>query len=67
MTVSVNADEETFDVVLKDVGVNKVKVIRMEVPCCGGLTFAVQKALEACGKEIPLQVVTITRDGRVLE
>ena len=47
--------------------VRSITVVRMEVPCCGGLTFAVQKALEACGKEIPLQVVTITRDGRVLE
>ena len=44
-----------------------VTVTRMEVPCCGGLTQAVQSALAACGKPIPLQVTVITTDGRIAE
>ena len=39
----------------------------MEVPCCGGLESAVEKALQAGGKFIPCQVVTISIDGKILE
>ena len=39
---------------------------RMEVPCCGGMVHAVRKALALSGKEIPLRVVTIAADGRIL-
>ena len=45
--------------------VRSLTVVRMEVPCCGGLEFAVQKAQQGSGKEIPLQVVTIRTDGTV--
>jgi hypothetical protein len=38
----------------------------MEVPCCGGLEHAVRRALEASGKRIPLRVVTISTDGKIL-
>ena len=44
-----------------------VTVLRMEVPCCGGIEFAVKKAIEASGKFIPQQVVTISTDGRILD
>jgi len=37
------------------------------VPCCGGLQRAAQNALQASGKFIPWQVVTISRDGKVLD
>ena len=47
--------------------VRSVTVLRMEVPCCGGLEFAVKKALQASGKLIPWQVVTISVDGKILE
>ncbi len=47
--------------------IKSIMVVRMEVPCCGGLEHAVQKALLACGKMIPWQVVTIGTDGRILE
>ncbi len=47
--------------------VKSVTVVRMEVPCCGGLEFAAKKALQESGKEIPLQVVTIRTDGTVKE
>ncbi len=46
--------------------VTSVTVLRMEVPCCGGLEAAVRRALQALGKSLPLQVVTISIDGRVL-
>ena len=43
-----------------------VTVARMEVPCCGGLENAVRRALAACGKDIPLQVATISIRGELL-
>ena len=47
--------------------VQMLTVLRMEVPCCGGLEFAVRQALEMCGRDIPLRVVTISIDGKILE
>jgi len=46
--------------------IRTVTVARMTVPCCGGLPFAVNTALQNCGKEIPLQVVTISPDGKIM-
>ena len=46
--------------------INSVTVTRMEVPCCGGLEMAVKKAIEVSGKNIPLSVITISADGRIL-
>lgn len=47
--------------------IRSVTVLRMEVPCCGGLEMAVRKALQASGKLIPWQVVTISTDGSILD
>ena len=47
--------------------IQSVTVVRMEVPCCGGLEQAVRTALQQCGKCIPWQVATLSVDGRVLE
>lgn len=47
--------------------IKSVKVVRMEVPCCGGIQNAVMRALQSSGKMIPWQVVTIGCDGRILE
>ncbi len=47
--------------------IKSVTVVRMEVPCCGGIEYAVKQALTASGKMIPWSVVTITTDGRILE
>ena len=47
--------------------IRSVAVARMTVPCCGGLTYAVQTALERSGKDIPLRVVTISPDGEATE
>ena len=47
--------------------VQSVTVVRMEVPCCSGIENAVKRALQASGKFIPWQVVTISTDGRILD
>ena len=47
--------------------IKEVTVVRMEVPCCGGLEQAAKRALQASGKFLPWQVVTISTDGRILE
>jgi len=39
--------------------IKSITVLKMEVPCCGGIAMAAQQALAACGKNIPLKVVTI--------
>ena len=47
--------------------IHSLTLLRMEVPCCGGLEFAARQALEECGMDIPLRVVTISIDGKILE
>lgn len=47
--------------------IRSVTVVRMEVPCCGGIENAVKTALQNSGKFIPWNVVTIATDGRILE
>ena len=47
--------------------VKSVTVVRMEVPCCGGLEHAARTALQNSGKLIPWQVVTVSTDGRILD
>ena len=46
--------------------IRSVTVTRMTVPCCGGLSHAVKAALDMCGKDIPLSIVTIGPDGRIV-
>jgi Fe-S-cluster-containing hydrogenase component 2 len=46
--------------------IKSVTIVRMEVPCCGGLQRAAEKALKDSGKFIPWQVVTISRNGEIL-
>jgi hypothetical protein len=53
--------------ILKENNVKSVTVVRMEVPCCGGLENAVKRALKASGKFIPWQVITISTDGKIIE
>lgn len=47
--------------------IRSITVVRMQVPCCGGLPFAVNTALEACGREIPVQIVTVSPEGQVIK
>ena len=53
--------------ILRSNNIRSVTVLRMEVPCCGGLELAAKKALQQSGKFIPWQVVTVTVDGRLVE
>ena len=46
--------------------VRSVTLVRMQVPCCGGLELAAKRAIAASGKDIQLSVVTVARDGRLL-
>ena len=47
--------------------IREVTVVRMEVPCCGGIQRAVETALRNSGKFIPWQVITLGRDGTILD
>ena len=53
--------------ILKNNDIRSLTVVRMEVPCCGGLENAVKKALQNSGKFIPWNVVTISTDGNILD
>lgn len=53
--------------ILAENDIQSVTVLRMEVPCCGGLELAAKQALQASGKFIPWQVVTISIDGNILD
>ena len=58
---------EKLTEILKANDIKSVLIVRMEVPCCGGLEPAVKTALQNSKKMIPWQVVTISTDGRILE
>lgn len=58
---------EKLTTILKQHEIKSVTVLKMEVPCCGGILQAVKKALSNSGKMIPWNVVTISTDGRILE
>ena len=47
--------------------IKSVTIVRMEVPCCGGIENAAKRAIQASGKFLPCQVVTISTDGRILD
>ena len=52
--------------ILKQNEIRSVTVVRMEVPCCGGMEYAVKRALQESGKRLPWNVVTISTDGKIL-
>ncbi|MBR6719400.1 MAG: 4Fe-4S binding protein [Clostridia bacterium] len=53
--------------IIKSNNIKSVTVVRMEVPCCGGIENATKNALIASGKFIPWQVITVSTDGKILE
>ena len=57
---------EKLTAIIKSNNIKSVTVVRMEVPCCGGIENAVKMALQNSGKMIPWQVVTISTDGQIL-
>ena len=58
---------EKLTEIIRDNDIKSVTIVRMEVPCCGGLETAAKKALRQSDKFIPWQVVTVTVDGRLRE
>lgn len=58
---------EKLTEIIKQNDIQSVTIVRMEVPCCGGMELAAKKALQASGKFIPWQVVTISTDGKILD
>ena len=58
---------EKLTEIIRENDIKSVTIVRMEVPCCGGLEQAAKKALQASGKFIPWQVVTISLDGRIID
>ena len=58
---------EKLTEIIRENNIKSVTVVRMEVPCCGGLELAAKKALQQSGKFILWQVVTVTVDGRLVE
>jgi len=58
---------EKLTEIIRNNDIASVTIVRMEVPCCGGLEMAAKKALQASGKFIPWQVVTISIDGKIID
>lgn len=58
---------EKLTEIIKNNGIRSVTVVRMEVPCCGGLENAVKRAIRNSGKLVMLQVISISTDGKILE
>ena len=58
---------EKLEEIIRSNNITEVTIVRMEVPCCGGLEMAAKRALQNSGKFIPWQVVTISVDGKILD
>lgn len=58
---------EKLTAIIANNNIKSVKVVRMEVPCCGGIENAVKRALQASGKFIPWQIVVLSTDGQILD
>lgn len=63
---SVDYADKLTEIIARN-NIKSVTIVRMEVPCCGGLENAAKRALQASGKFIPWQVVTISIDGNILD
>lgn len=63
---SVDYSEKLTQIIAQN-DIRSVTILRMEVPCCGGLEMAAKKALQQSGKFIPWQVVTLSVDGKILD
>ena len=58
---------EKLTAIISNNNIKSVTIVRMEVPCCGGIENAAKRAIQASGKFLPWQVVTITTDGQIKE
>ena len=57
---------EKLTAIIQENEIKSVTIVRMEVPCCGGLERAAKEALQASGKFLPWQVIVISTDGRIV-
>ena len=62
----VDYSEKLTEIIRKN-DIRNVTILRMEVPCCGGIEAAVKKALQESGKLIPWQTITVSIDGNILD
>ncbi|MDO5142409.1 MAG: 4Fe-4S binding protein [Eubacteriales bacterium] len=58
---------EKLTAIIQQNDIKSVTIVRMEVPCCGGIEYAVRTALQSSGKFLPWRVVTVTTDGALLD
>lgn len=58
---------EKLTQIIANNNIKSVKIVRMEVPCCGGIENAVKRALQASGKFIPWQVITVSTCGDIIQ
>ena len=58
---------EKISEIMKNNKISSIKIVKMEVPCCSGLESAVKKALQNSGKNIPLNVVTVSINGKIIK
>jgi hypothetical protein len=58
---------EKLTEIISNNDIASVTIVRMEVPCCGGLQRAAENAIKNSGKFLPWQVVIISRNGEVLD
>ena len=58
---------EKLTAIIANNNIKSVTIVRMEVPCCGGIEYAAKRAIQSSGKFLPWQVVTISTDGRILD
>ena len=58
---------EKLTAILEQNNIRSVHVVRMEVPCCGGIEMAAKRAMQMSGKWIPWRVTTISIDGKIIE
>lgn len=57
---------EKLTEIIKSNNIQSVTVLRMQVPCCGGIEMAAKRAVESSGKKIPVQVVVVSIDGKIV-
>lgn len=62
---AVDYSEKLTEIIRRN-NIQSITVVRMEVPCCGGIERAAATALTASGKNLPLEIVTLSTDGQIL-
>lgn len=53
--------------ILSENDIRDICLVRMEVPCCGGMEFAIRRALEQSGKQIPLHITVLSTNGKIIQ